>query len=255
MRDAENYLPIALVNKIVKLFISLLYNRLSRWVEANHVPPEFQNGFRRGRGCLDNIFVLNSIIQYALNGIRGKLFALFVDFRRAFPSVCHAFLWEKLHRAGISSKVIKILISLYSQAFMFVKMANSLSQGVEVTEGVLPGEILSPLLFAIFLADLEAFLRNRGMRGAVVRNLIRIILFAYVDDIVLFTSSWEEMEFLLECLCQYCELNQFKINIEKTKVVIFRKGGRNFKKSSFKYGEEDIQLTSRYEYLGVVFDS
>lgn len=253
--NPENYRPIALINSIVKLFTQIMYNRLSNWVERNGVLPEFQSGFRKGRGCLDNIFTLNSLIQYHLNQPKGKLFALFIDFRRAFPSVNHGLLWSKLHSVGISSKIIKILISLYSKAYMHVKIANSLSAGIDVTEGVLQGEILSPLLFAIFLADLEVFLKTRGISGITIQNFKRILILAYADDIVILSQTWGGMEDILALLLEYCQLNHFQINTSKTNVVVFRRGGRNFKRSGFAFGDSFVTIAKRYEYLGVVFDN
>ena len=90
--DPNNYRPIALVNVLVKLFTLIICRRLSSWAEDNSLLPEFQSGFRTGRRCMDNIFVLNALIQRFLSEVKGKIFALFVDFRRAFPSVSHALL-------------------------------------------------------------------------------------------------------------------------------------------------------------------
>ena len=202
-------------------------------------------------GCLDNIFVLNALIQQALNKVPGKLFVLFVDFRRAFPSINHALLWHKLLRLGISSKMISILINLYSQALMLIRSGGRLSGGISITEGVLQGEILSPLLFALFLADLESFLLGRGVNKISIRRIIRILLLAFADDIALFASSWEEMQALIDFLMEYCELNHLKINAEKTNVVIFRKGSKRFSKTCFEYGKERIDLAKNYEYLGI----
>lgn len=199
--------------------------------------------------------MLNALIQKSLNMVGGKLFALFVDFRRAFPSVVHRLLWMKLSRFGISGKFIRILMSLYENATMKIKSAIDVSEGVRVTEGVLQGEVLSPLLFAIFIADFEDFLRGRGVRGIVINRMIRILMLAYADDIVIFAETWKEMETLLVFLEEYCQINQLQINPAKTKVVIFRKGGRNYKKLAFSYGTETISISPSYEYLGVVFDS
>lgn len=111
--NSDNY-PIALVNAIVKIFTHLLFKWLEKWVTSRDILPEFQAGFRCSRSCPDNIFVLNALIQKALNEAKGRLFALFVDFRRAFPSIVHTLLWEKLRSCGISPKIIRILNSLYS---------------------------------------------------------------------------------------------------------------------------------------------
>lgn len=253
--DPDNYRPIALVNAVVKLFTFLLYIRLENWVNSKDILPEFQAGFRRGRGTSDNIFVLNALIQKALNTIKGKLFVLFVDFRRAFPSLNHLLLWFKLKNYGISTKIIRILASLYSKAMMFVKIAGSVSEGIDITEGVLQGDILSPLLFAIFLADLEAYLKAKGISGVLLARLIRIILLAYADDIALFALNWKDMELVISALRDYCEENSLTLNTRKTNVVIFKKGGRNYKNTVFPYGDEQISIVDRYEYLGIVFDS
>lgn len=111
--------------------------------------------------------MLDILVQYFFNQIKAKLFALFMNFKAAFPSLNHALLWFKLHKVGISSKIINILISLYCHERMLIKSGGSLSEEieVEVREDVLQEEILSPLLFAIYLADLEEFLRTRGVPG------------------------------------------------------------------------------------------
>lgn len=132
--DPNNYHPIALVNVIVKLFTHIICRRLTRWAEANSLLSKFQSGFRAGRGCIDNIFVLNPVIQSALNEAKGRLFALFVDFRREFPSILHALLWFELRHLGVSSQLVKTLISLYSSALMFLKDGASLSDGVDIGE-------------------------------------------------------------------------------------------------------------------------
>ena len=126
--EHDNYRPIALVNTLIKIFTQILYQRLSKWASIHRVLPEFQSGFREGRGCMDNIFTLNALIQFSLNNVKGKLFSLLVDFKRAFPSINHALLWHKLRKFGVSSKIINILISLYSQALMQVKIAHVLSK-------------------------------------------------------------------------------------------------------------------------------
>ena len=53
----EKYRPIAIINYIVKIFIQILSTRISKWCEMNNIIPEWQSGFRRGRSCLDNIFL------------------------------------------------------------------------------------------------------------------------------------------------------------------------------------------------------
>ncbi|CAD6227331.1 GSCOCG00011986001-RA-CDS [Cotesia congregata] len=58
--------PIALINHIAKLFTGLLNYRIEKWAEKAKIFPECQAGFRSGRGCLDNLYVLHSVIQFRL---------------------------------------------------------------------------------------------------------------------------------------------------------------------------------------------
>lgn len=108
-QDPGNYRGIALANALSKIFTSILATRINEWSEAEQILPEGQAGFRRGRGCDDNIFVLNAQTALALKNPKGKLYAVFVDFRRAFDSVDHLILWSKLQEMGVGARIIRVL--------------------------------------------------------------------------------------------------------------------------------------------------
>lgn len=99
-KDPSNNHPIALVNAITKIFTQIAYNRLTKWTKEYDKLPEWQSGCRASRSCIDNIFVLIATIQIHLARPKAKLFALFVDFSRAFDSIVHSILWEKIHLLG-----------------------------------------------------------------------------------------------------------------------------------------------------------
>ena len=210
----ENYRPIALVNCIVIIFTKIVENRLTKWCEINNVLPEWQNGFRRGRSCLDNIFTLNALIQFHLNKCKGKVYAAFIDFKSAFPSVKHNLLWDKLLKMGISSKIVNILIDLYSKAVMKIKNGKDFSDPIKITEGVLQGESLSPLLFSLFLQDIENFFLKSGIRGISLNHITEILLLGYADDIVFFSESYIGMKKIFKTLFEYCKINELEVNIK-----------------------------------------
>lgn len=136
-----------------------------------------------------------------------------------------------------------------------IKNGQGLSEFIDLTIGVLQGEVLSPILFALFIADLEDFLKSRGITGIELAGILRIILLAYADDIVFTALSIEEMNRILDLLKEYCESNDLTVNTEKTNLVIFKKGGRNFKNLQFRFGNSEIKIVKNYTYLGVTFDS
>ena len=66
----------------------------------------------------------------------GKLYALFVDLRRAFDSINHIKLWRKLYKIGVSSKLICILRDLYSKANMKVRTTDGPTRNFKISQGV-----------------------------------------------------------------------------------------------------------------------
>lgn len=249
----ENYRPISLVNTLAKLFTSILYNRLSEWAEMNLKLPEWQAGFRPDRSTLDHIFVLNYIIQSQLKKKGGKLYALFVDLKSAFTSVTHSILWRKLKNIGVSSKFIRILINLYKNAHMSVRTNDGVSEKCKITLGLLQGEILSPLLFSLFLSDIEEFLISKGVRGVPLNHLVEVILLAFADDMVFVSDSLVYLRKIVKYLEEYFQLNELEVNVQKTKIILFQKGGHGHKSriSPIYYRNREIEFEKQYLYLGV----
>lgn len=88
-----------------------------------------------------------------------------------------------------------------------------------------------------------------------IDHLTEILLLAYADDLAIMTDNIVEMKKILRYLLKYTQINKLTVNIEKTKVVIFQKGGHGHKKNypALFFGKEIIEITKKYEYLGVPF--
>ncbi|UYV75049.1 hypothetical protein LAZ67_12002232 [Cordylochernes scorpioides] len=120
--NPTNYRGIALCSNISKLFTTILRNRLNNWIEKREIILENQAGFRKNRSCTDHILLLNSLIQLSLRRKRGKLNVFFVDLTKAFDTVPHDLLWQKLHKMGISNKFVMLIKT-------FTKKLKLLSDG------------------------------------------------------------------------------------------------------------------------------
>jgi len=107
--DPKNYRPISLVNTSLKLLTLLMTNRLNTWCSNNKTISDYQAAYKKGTGCQDHVFVLNSVIQYHLQSKNNRLFALFIDLSAAFDSIDHQKLWHKLVKIGLSSKFISVI--------------------------------------------------------------------------------------------------------------------------------------------------
>lgn len=252
--DPVNYRGIALLNCIEKVFSQTLLHRLQIWVDENQALPECQSGFRKSRGCVDNVFALSSIIHINLRLSRRKVYVAFVDFRRAFDSINHLLLWNKLHTLGISSKFIGLVKGIYTGATMRVRVGDRLTKRFEITCGVLQGEPLSPLLFSLFLSDIEAYFRERGAVGVNLDNSVDVLMLLYADDLAILSDSPIDLNRKLAILHQYASANGLEVNTSKTKIMCFRKGGFNADLGfTFRYAGEPLEVVSDYNYLGVKF--
>ena len=84
-------------------------------------------------------------------------------------------------------------------------------------------------------------------------NTFNIFMLLYADDIVLFSNSPEELQEGLNLLSNYCKRWKLKINISKTKVMVFRRGGMLPRNLVFYYEGEPLEIVSKFKYLGIVF--
>ena len=80
-----------------------------------------------------------------------------MDFRKAFDSVYLNGLWGKMFKLGINGKLLRIVKNMYSQVKSCVRGCNSYSEFFECAIGLKQGEVLSPILFSLFIEDLELF--------------------------------------------------------------------------------------------------
>ena len=119
--------------------------------------------------------------------------------------------------------------------------------------GVRQGENLSPILFSLYLNDLETFLSDNNANGISFSiselNLsiyLKLFVILYADDTVLLSDSQKELE-LFE---QYCTKWKLTVNTLKTKIIIF--GSRIVNNLPiFTYGNKEIEIVNEYKYLGL----
>lgn len=127
-----------------------------------------------------------------------------------------------------------------------------LSESFECVLGVRQGECLSPFLFSMYLNDLEDEFLHKGLQGIDI-NMFKLFLILYADDIVIFAESSEELQKSLDLLLEYCNRWKLVVNTNKTKIMIFRKGGRIPRNLAFYYNNSNIDIVSKFSYLGIDF--
>lgn len=121
---------------------------------------------------------------------------------------------------------------------------------MSVLIGLLQGDPPSSLLFNVFTNDLEKHFRLKGFRGIKVLDNTDIILLAYADDIVLFSTSPIDLKDKLKSLEEYCNMKKLKINTDKTKIMIFKKRINKKLYMPFTLNDTQIEIVESFKYLG-----
>ena len=173
LKVLNNYRGITLLSVLGKLFTRILNNRLMSWAESYGIYVEAQYGFRPRRGTVDSIFIIHNVINKFID--EGQtLYTFFVDFSKAFDFVVHDNLWYKLLSNGISGKIFNVIRSMYSSMKTKVFSNGIISDPFLSYLGVRQGECLSPLLFSMYINDLENCLSspNAGITIGHVRLLL-----------------------------------------------------------------------------------
>ena len=107
-------------------------------------------GFKLNRCCTDNIFILKSIIDFQLIIKKELFFGIFIDYKKAFDTVPHNKMFQKLDHMGVYGKFIRTVAKIYHHATVTINVNNDFTEKINVTKGVLQGDPLSPLLYALY---------------------------------------------------------------------------------------------------------
>ena len=160
----DNYRPITILSCFGKLFTAVLNLRLNNFLNEHEILEENQAGFREGYSTNDHIFVLHALIEL-LKAKKLKLFCSFVDFSKAFDSVWRVGLWSKLLKNNINGKFFRLIFNMYQGIKSCVSFNGTQSSFFPCLRGVWQGENLSPVLFTLFLNDLEDFMKVCSCSG------------------------------------------------------------------------------------------
>ena len=237
--DPDNYRGIMINICLSKVFTSIINNRLYDFFVDNGIISEFQIGFMKDSQTSDHMLVLKTLIDKYINNQKGGLHLCFVDFKKAYDSVWRDGLFYKLLKSGVRGKTFNVIQSMYSQSECCIKINGDRTDFMSDSIGVKQGEVLSPLLFNLFINDLVDVMNVSDSPSLNDREIPCLL---YADDLVLIYPSAEGLQKKLDALHQYCEQWHLDVNVNKTKVMRVTKGGKNAK-NSFNLGNTQLENT------------
>lgn len=213
-----NYRPITLLNSLSKILEKTMKKRLLAYLDKHKLISTRQFGFRAKMGTEDALSELTTYIVKNLDG-GSKVLGVFLDLAKAFDTISHKLLQQKLKNIGITGPPLKWFISYIENRQQIVKINNQESDKVGNRYGVPQGSVLGPILFLIYINSLtEISLGN-----------IEYKVISYADDtVILFKAqSWENVfkntEAGMTEVNKWLINNLLTLNISKTKYLTFSK--------------------------------
>ena len=245
--EVSNYRPISLLSNIDKIFEKLMHSRLIEFLEEKQILHYRQFGFRKDFSTNHAILTLLESIQKALDDGQFAC-GIFIDLEKAFDTVSHDILLEKLNHYGIRGIANDWFSSYLSDRTQFVSINGFNSDYKTVKYGVPQGSVLGPLLFLIFINDLNIAIKNSET-------------FHFADDTCLLNikDSIKKINKVvnkdLKFLIQWLHANKISLNVAKTEVIIFRRKKKQLDFDlNLKICGKKLQASSYVKYLGIYLD-
>ena len=255
INDPKNYRGISLTDISSKIYGSIINNRLQTLVKQNNLTGEIQAGFKEGYSTVDHIFTLLSCVQKQFHKNR-KLYVAFIDFEKAFDSINRNLLWPVLSKNRIEGKMYRCIRSMYDNVKAKVRCGDELTDPIQCTYGVKQGDICSPVLFTLFINELAIDVINAGRHGVTLSfDVYELFLLLLADDIVLLSETPVGLQNQLNVLCQSAKRLQLKVNIDKSNIIVFRKGGYLGRREMWTFDGKVMPVVNCYKYLGILFST
>lgn len=251
--NPDNYRAISVCSCLGKLFSTVLLSRLITHRSNDHPDPPNQAGFTKGSQCADHIFVLMSIAE-KYKKIKCKVYAVFVDLRKAFDLVCRQALLFKLACYGVNGGFYEVMKSMYEQPTGNIKLNGKLSNSFPILKGTGQGNPLSPELFKVYFKELSDLLNTATttcptLSGKVITHL------AWADDLVILSLDSVSLQKQVDIVANYCKEWGLEVNIAKTKFMVINGKCPPDPDWRPRLNNTPIKLVSSYCYLGVIISS
>ena len=215
--DPQNYRPIAVTECMLRLYASILNERLVQYSEAAQLRVDTQAGFRPGLSTTHRLFMLQHFID-----AHKPLYVCFLDLKGAYDQVNRVLLWEALRRLGVSGHMLGALKSMYADCSVAVKIGGRASPSLPSLTGLKQGCPLSPTLFSLFSDGLHRHLLHEcpdvGPRMNCGRHVPDL---GYADDFALLATTPVDLQRSINAVFRFCQSISMIVSTDKTKVMVF----------------------------------
>ena len=223
-----------------------MYTRIYSFLEKYQIIYNRQFGFR-SRHSTDH--ALCSLIELIKNFIDNGNFVcgIFIDLQKAFDTVDHKIMMQKLWYYGIRGTTYEWLRSFLLYRKQFVSI-NGYESGYKMIKcGVPQGSTLGPLLFLLYINDLNTIFKKS-------------IIHHFADDTNLIFANKKlstienVMNYELKHLVEWLRTNKLSLNESKTELIFFHHANKKIENISIKLNKVKLQACESVNYLGIIID-
>ena len=195
----------------------------------------------------DHIFLLQTIIEKFVKKQKRKLYAVFIDFKKAYDTVDRSKLFRRLQSMGINGIFFKNIKAMYEKISYKIKLKDGHLDPINSNLGLKQGCPLSPMLFNLYIDDVKDVFDEEC--DPVTITDTKISHFLYADDLVLVSLTPEGLQRSLDKVSAYSKTKTLTISIKKSKSMVFNNGGRMIK-TKFRIDDETLEPIKSFCYLG-----
>ena len=237
----NNYRPISLTSIVIKVFERILFRHLVSALESHHLLSPSQFGFRARRSTVS--LLVDAVDDWSLClEQHGTVHCLLLDFAKAFDSVPHERLLLKLSSLRIHGCILKWLRFFLTQRKQLVVINGVSSDWADVISGVPQGSVLGPLLFVLYINDLES---------VVQRSIVKL----FADDVLLYASVHSPavcsaLQDDLAAILHWTNRWQLRLNPSKCEALAIT-NKRNQLTYTYHIDQQPIPWQDSVKYLGL----
>ncbi len=240
--------PMSLLPLPSKILEKIIYKQYITHLNEYRYINNKQYGFQKNKSTMTALIDFTDEIYTSIEN-NHPFISVFIDFQKAFDRLNHSILLHKLSFFGFTDNTIKFFVNYLSNRTQKTLINNKLSDPLTITHGVPQGSNLGPLLFLLYINDINLSINNS-----------KIIQFA--DDTTLYTShnNIETLKYNIQNdlikINNWCESNNMALNSKKTKIMTFgrKKMVNNTKTIEIEINNTKLQMVNNYRYLGMTLD-